>query len=425
MNSLTQRRKDAKQRLANFLGAYAPLREAFFALLIASTGQGEEPLNGREGRGLALEQFRPKSQLVAPRTVVARAKYPVVDVHTHPRMRFRHDPARLAEFVQILDDHNVALCISLDGGMGEALDEHLAYLKLYEDRFLVFANVDWIGTGRRDEPATWDCHRPDFGRRMVRALADAKAKGVVGLKVFKRLGLGYRNPDGSLIAIDDPRWDPIWAACGELGLPVIIHSADPVAFFEPVDETNERWEELHRHPDWSFYGLDSTGRPWPSHDALLTARNRVIERHPDTTFLGAHLANFPENLAQVGEWLDRYPNLVVEISSRIAELGRQPYTSRDFFMKYQDRILFGTDGPRPAGRLLPHWRFFETRDEDFAYAENPFPPQGLWRIHGIHLPDSVLRKLYHQNAARLVPGVDEKLRALGVLGGPRLPEVNP
>lgn len=413
------RRGDAERNcLATLsLGVSASLRALALLCVLAETAWPAEPLDGRDGRPLALDRFRPKAQLVTPRTKIARAKFPVVDVHTHPRMRFRHDPARLEAFVRIMDEQNVRLCVSLDGGLGDRLDEHLAYLKPYEERFLVFANVDWIGDGRREEPATWDCHRPDFGRRTARALADAKQRGVVGLKVFKRLGLGYRNPDGSLVAIDDPRWDPIWAACGELGLPVIIHSADPVAFFEPIDERNERWEELHRHPDWSFHGLDPEGLPWPSHEGLLAARNRVIERHPETQFLGAHVANYPENLARVGEWLDRYPNLVVEISSRIAELGRQPYTARDFFLKYQDRILFGTDGPRPAGRLLPHWRFFETRDESFRYAENPFPPQGLWRIHGLGLPDEVLRKLYYANAARVVPGVAEKLRRLGALGG--------
>ncbi len=370
--------------------------------------QGEapaaEPLDGRNGRQLQLDLFRPKSQLVAPRTDAPRAKFPVVDVHVHPRMRFRHSPDMLEGFVRVMDDQNIALCVSLDGRLGEELDEHLSYLKPHEDRFLVFANVDWRGTGKPQEPATWACHRPGFGRRMAQELAQAKRRGVVGLKVFKMLGLFYKNPDGSLMEIDDPRWDPIWAACGELGLPVIIHSADPVAFFEPIDERNERWEELHRHPDWSFHGDQ-----FPSHDELLAARNRVIARHPKTTFIGAHMANYPENLAVVGQWLDRYPNLVIEISSRIAELGRQPYTARQFFLRYQDRIMFGTDGPRVAGRLLPHWRFFQTSDENFAYAENPFPPQGLWNIHGINLPEAALKKLYFQNAERVIPGVKEKL----------------
>lgn len=375
----------------------------------------DAPLDGRDGRPLELQRFRPKSQLVTPRSSAPRAKFPVVDVHVHPRLRFRHDPARLDEFVRIMDDQNIALCVSLDGRLGDELDEHLAYLRPYEDRFLVFANVDWVGAGDRDDPASWDCHRPGFARRMAESLADAQRRGAVGLKVFKSLGLEYRNPDGSLVAIDDPRWDPIWAACGELSMPVLIHSADPIAFFDPIDERNERWEELRRHPDWSFYGDDPTGRPWPLHAELVAARNRVIERHPGTTFIGAHVANSPENLAEVGRLLDRYPNLVVGIASRIAELGRQPYTAREFFLEYQDRILFGTDGPRAKARLLPHWRFFETRDEYFRYAENDFPPQGLWRIHGIHLPDPVLRKLYYENAARVVPGVGDKLRSFGVL----------
>lgn len=397
-------------------GAPAHLRAAcVLFLLMCSSVLADEPrfareeLDGRDGRPLALERFRPEPQLRTEQTEITRAKFPVVDVHVHPRMRLRHDPERLDDFVRVMDEHNVALAVSLDGGLGDAFDEHLAYLAPHANRFLVFANIDWRGAGDRDDPATWDCHRPGFARRTARRLADARERGAVGLKVFKMFGLGYRNPDGSLIAIDDPRWDPIWAACGELGLPVIMHTGDPVAFFEPIDERNERWEELSRHPDWSFHGVDPTGREWPSHDSLLAARNRVIERHPETTFIGAHMANYPENLAQVDAWLVEYPNLVVEISSRIAELGRQPYTAREFFLKHQDRIMFGTDGPRSGGRLLPHWRFFETRDEYLRYAENPFPPQGLWRIHGLGLPDEVLEKLYHENAARIIPGVREKL----------------
>jgi len=195
---------------------------------------------------------------------------------------------------------------------------------------------------------------------------------------------------------------------------VLIHTADPVAFFEPIDAENERWEELSRHPDWSFHGED-----FPSHDELLAARNRVIARHPGTVFIGAHVANYPEDLARVGEWLDAYPNLYVEIAARIAELGRQPYTAERFFRRYADRILFGTDGPRSHGRLVPHWRFLETRDEYFRYADEPFPPQGLWNIYGLGLPDDVLRKVYHENAARLIPGVERRLDAYRARQGSR------
>jgi predicted TIM-barrel fold metal-dependent hydrolase len=363
------------------------------------------PLDGRDGRPLALDAFRPRAMLRTPNHQPKRAKFAAVDVHTHPRIRFRHSAEQLDAFVRIMDEQNIALCVSLDGQLGDSLEEHKKHLwTKYPDRFLIFANIDWRGAGRPDDPASWDCHRPDFARRMTRALKDAKERGVSGLKIFKQFGLGYKNPDGSLIKINDERWDPIWRACGELGLPVIIHTADPAAFFLPIDEKNERWEELHRHPDWSFYGDE-----FPSREELLAARNRVIARHPKTTFIGAHVANNPEDLAEVGRWLDKHPNLVVEISSRIAELGRQPRTAREFFLKYADRIMFGTDGPRPAARLLPHWRFLETQDEYFPYAENPFPPQGLWNIYGLNLPDDVLKKVYHENAARVIPGVKEKL----------------
>jgi predicted TIM-barrel fold metal-dependent hydrolase len=319
----------------------------------------------------------------------------------------QHSPEQLDDYVRLMDEQNIALSISLDGHLGESFDEHAKYLSKHAGRFLIFANLDFRGEGRPDEPATWDCQRPDFARRMAAELEQAKQKGACGLKFFKQFGLEYRNADGTLIRIDDERWDPIWEACGALGLVVIMHTADPAAFFQPIDATNERWEELHRHPEWSFYGPQ-----WPSKAELLAARNRVIGRHRQTTFICAHMANDGEDLAEVGRWLDEYPNMMVELAARIAELGRQPYTARAFFLKYSDRILFGTDGPRVRERLLPHWRFLETNDEYFPYAENPFPPQGFWNIYGLGLPDDVLRKVYHENAARVVPGVREKLDRL-------------
>ncbi|HET6882994.1 MAG TPA: amidohydrolase family protein [Pirellulales bacterium] len=365
----------------------------------------DPPLDGREGRELLLDRFKPTPKLKNNEHHLARAKFPVVDVHVHPRIRFHHSPEQLDEFARVMDRQNIAVCVSLDGGMGEAFDEHARYLwTKYRKRFVIFANIDWRGDGQADDPATWDCQRPDFARRMSRELARLKQAGASGLKVFKDFGLRYRNPDGSLIRIDDVRWDPIWRACGELGLPVIMHTADPAAFFDPVDETNERWEELHRHPDWSFYGGD-----FPARAELHAARNRIVARHRPTTFIGAHLANDGEDLAEAGRWLDEHPNLVLEIASRINELGRQPYTARDFLLKYADRILFGTDGPRSPDRLVLYWRFLETRDEYFPYAETPFPPQGFWRIYGIDLPDEVLKKVYSENAARIIPGVRERL----------------
>ena len=187
---------------------------------------------------------------------------------------------------------------------------------------------------------------------------------------------------------------------------MLIHTADPPAFFLPIDETNERWEELKRHPEWSFHGPG-----FPAYEELIKQFLSVVARHPRTTFIGAHVASSAEDLTSVGRWLDAYPNLYVDIAARIAELGRQPYTARRFFLKYADRVLFGTDGPRVVERLGYHWRFLETGDEYFRYAETPFPPQGFWNIYGVDLPDDVLRKVYNETAARLIPGVKERLEA--------------
>ena len=405
-----------KQLLASLLiAALVCIGPAYVSLAQDPDPATSKPLDGRDGRELLLRNFRPQSMLRLPRRRPLRAKFPVVDVHTHPRYRLKHDPEKLTEFVKLMDAHNIAVCVSLDATLGDAFGEHTKYLwTRYKSRFVVFANIQWRGDGKAGEPATWACNKPGFARMVAAQLAEAKKAGASGLKLFKRFGLTYRNADGTLIKVDDRRWDPIWKACGELELPVLIHTADPAAFFLPIDEKNERWEELSRHPDWSFYGSQRPEKyshlKWPSRDDLLAARNRVIERHPKTVFIGAHLANNPEDLATVAKWLDRYPNLFADVTSRIAELGRQPYTARRFFVKYADRILFGTDGPRTAARLLPHWRFFETLDENFAYAENPFPPQGLWNIHGLGLPEDVLKKLYHDNAAKLIPGVKQRLK---------------
>ena len=364
-------------------------------------------LDGRDGRDLLLKHFRPKSKLRVVQTDVPRAKFPVVDIHTHFRHRFRHSPEQLDAFVELMDRNNIAVCVSLDGQLGDAFREHAAYLwTKYPNRFLIFANIDWQGDGTADDPATWACHRDNFGARVAEQLAEAKQLGACGLKVFKQLGLGYQNPDGSLVKIDDRRWDPIWKACGELGLPVIIHTADPAAFFDEIDETNERWEELHRHPEWSF-----PAEKFPRREELLAARNRVIKRHPETVFIGAHVANNSEDLATVSEWLEEYPNLYVGFASRIGELGRQPYTARRFFLEHADRILFSTDGPWPETRIRLYWRFLETYDEYFPYAENEFPPQGFWNIYGIDLPDDVLKKVYHENALRLIPELKAKFEA--------------
>ena len=248
---------------------------------------------------------------------------------------------------------------------------------------------------------------PDVGDLIQQG---AKA-GARGLKILKTLGLYLREgiTTGALVKIDDPRFDPMWEACAAVNLPVLIHVADPEAFFLPVDRFNERYDELGFHPDWSFHGHD-----FPSFAELMAARDRVYARHPKTQFLSLHVGHDAENLAFVSESLDRFPNMTVELGARIGELGRQPRASRKFFDKYQDRILFGTDAvPRPAGDATPqqvfkdelfeiYYRFLETEDEYFDYAPAPVPPQGRWRIYGLGLPDAILKKVYQDNAVRLL-----------------------
>lgn len=355
-------------------------------------------------RRIYLDEFRPTPMLKVPEHLLGAAKFPCVNVHSHPGKLTR---AELDEMIKVMDEANIAVSVSLDGGLrGRSFAEHhYQLMSAYPDRFVVFQWIDYVGDGRRDDPASWDVHKPGFGLRAADRLSLAVKQGASGLKVWKDLGLYIKGPDGKLLMPDDRRFDPLWERAGELQVPILWHCADPPAFFTSTDVRNERWEELYRHPEWSFYGPE-----FPSHQELMDARNRVIERHPGTIFICGHMAELSEDLKQLGETLDRSPNMNVEIASRISELGRQPYTSRAFFLKYSDRILFGTDGIPPMSELIPHFRYLESWDEYFPYEDNPFPPQGLWNIYGIGLPDEVLKKVYNENAARLIPGVAEKVK---------------
>ena len=247
---------------------------------------------------------------------------------------------------------------------------------------------------------------PDFGEAEAARLRDSVAAGARGLKVWKLLGLRARDPRGRLVAVDDPRLDPLWAAAGELRVPVTIHVADPIAFFQPLDPTNERWEELREHPDWHFWPTRPPGEPeatgFPPFDEIIDGLEAVVARHPGTTFIGAHVGCCPEDLARVSRMLAAHPNWHIDIAARIAELGRQPYTARELFLRWPDRILFGTDAaPDPAGGRV-YFRFLETRDESFDYDPEGPPTQGRWQIHGLGLPDDVLRRVYAENARRLI-----------------------
>jgi len=381
------------------------------ALLIADArAQEAKP---QPPRRLYLDEFRPRSQLRVPQHRLTRAKFPCVNVHFHPE---KLSAAELDEHVQVMDDANIAVSVSLDGRIGTKFGEHLASLTArHPKRFVAFVRMDYVGEGKLDDPKTWDLHKPGFGARMADHLSEAVRQGASGLKLLKSLGLTLRNLEGKLIAPDDPRFDPIWERAGELKIPVIWHCADPRAFFDPIDERNERWEELYRHPEWSFHGGD-----FPKFDDLVAARMRVVAKHPKTTFILAHFADLPDDLKTLGGYLDNYPNAYVEFAGRIAELGRQPTTAREFFLKYQDRILFGTDGVPPTTELVPHFQMLETRDEYFPYEDNPFPPQGFWNIYGLDLPDDVLRQVYFENAIRIIPGVREAVEAYAASKDPAL-----
>lgn len=359
---------------------------------------------------ITIGEFEPIPQLKVLKTDIQKARFPVVDVHSHFWIRFKHDADSLEQFIAVMDRNNIAISVSLDGTLGQKLDDHFDYLwRSYKHRFLIFTNIDWKGSGQQDDPSTWACNQPGFAKKISYELAEAKKRGVSGLKVFKSFGLENRNPDGTFTKIDDDRFDPIWEACGQLGLPVIMHTADPSAFFEPIDASNERYEELSRRPEWHF----PEGK-FPRREELHAARNRLFAKHAKTTFIAAHFGNDAEDLEETSRILSQHPNVVIEFASRISELGRQPYTARDFFLKNSDRIMFGTDGPWPEPRYRAYWRFLETRDEYFAYSEKSVPPQGLWRIYGIELPDEILEKIYYKNAARIIPGVKERLQKWGL-----------
>lgn len=359
---------------------------------------------------LALSDFRPKSMLHVPETDVPKARFPVVDVHCHVARTARESAgvplgeatridADIAGVVAMMDRRNLKSMVNLTGGYGSGLaDSVRALAEAHPDRFVVFTEPAWDRFGSSGY-AQWQAD--EIGR--------AKAAGARGLKILKTLGLYLREQvtSGPLVAIDDRRFDPMWEACGALGLPVAIHIADPEAFFLPVDRFNERYEELNEHPDWSFHGRD-----YPSFASLIAARDRLLARHPKTTFIGLHVGHDAEDLSAVGEALDRFPNFHVETAARIAELGRQPRAARRFFDRYQDRVLFGTDTTPGRGTLAAdsyvdamyriYFRFFETDDEYFEYSPSDIPSQGRWRIYGLALPDGVLRKLYLENAERLL-----------------------
>jgi hypothetical protein len=361
---------------------------------------------------LRLKDFRPRSMLQVPRSHVERPRFPVIDVHAHLTWssNVRNGIsvgeevtlfAQPEDLLPVMDRKGVRTLVNLTGGVGAGLEKSIrSFDQAAPGRFLTLT-----------EPSYEHFPEPNYAQLQGDAIAHAKRVGARGLKLLKTLGLYLREriDEGPLVAVDDRRFDPMWEACAAYDMPVFLHVSDPEAFFLPTDASNERYEELSNHPDWSFYGPE-----FPSNAELLAARDRLIARHPKTTFALLHVGNNAENLAAVAACLDRHPNTAIDISARIGELGRQPRIAQRFFDRYQDRILFGTDAvPSPYGDDVPqqlfgdelyeiYYRFLETEDEYFDYAPAPTPPQGRWSIYGLGLSDEVLRKVYHDNAARLL-----------------------
>lgn len=339
-----------------------------------------------------LGQFHPRSRLVVKETAIAKPRFSVIDVHNHLGQEFGGgwDKRPLQELIDVLDAAEVRVLIDLDGGWGDSiLRAHLKRFKAKApERFLIFGGVDW---------SAWHEQGNRFGDWAAAKLRIQARWGAQGLKIWKPFGLHVKDQHGVLVCVDDPRLDPLWETAGELKLPVIIHVADPIAFFDALDPNNERWDELHAHVDWQF-----PSPPFPAFQSIVEGLANLVARHPATTFIGAHVGCYAENLAWVSQLLDRCPNFYVDIGARIAELGRQPYTARRFFLKYADRILFGTDSAPSLRAYQLYYRFLESDDEYFCYAPDGTPNQGRWNIYGLYLPDDVLEKVYHLNAERVL-----------------------
>jgi len=343
------------------------------------------------GQTMSIEEYEPKSTLVVPEHIVTRAKHPFIDVHSHHRSM---TPENLDELVRDMDAMNMAVMVNLSGGSGEALRRNMAAINArHKDRFVVFASVDFSGI---DDPS--------FGTRAAAQLEEDARNGARGLKIFKNLGMNVRDGSGKRVPVDDPRLDPIWAACARLGIPVLIHTGEPWSFFQPLDRFNERWLELKLHPN--------RARPpdqFPTWENLMAEQHRLFARHPKTTFINAHLGWLGNNLAELGRLLDKYPNVQTEIAAVIYELGRQPRNARQWLIRYQDRVMFGKDAWAPS-EYPTYFRVLETADEYFDYFRKY---HAFWQMYGLDLPDEVLQKVYYKNAMRVIPGINPKAVATG------------
>jgi len=336
---------------------------------------------------LQWEEYAPKSTLVVPEHKVTSARYPFIDVHSHQWQMPTQD---LSKLVEEMDKLNMAVMVNLSGRYGSFLDSAIQNVeKNYPNRFIVFANINFEGIGEEG-----------WTERAVQQLEEDVKNGANGLKIYKSLGMRITDNEGKRVPVNDHRLDPIWAKAGELGIPVLIHTADPGPFWEPHDKYNERWYELKQRPRRKR-NPDSE----PSWEELIAEQHHVFEKNPGTTFINAHLGWMGNDLGRLGEVMDRYPNMYTEIGAVLAELGRQPRFASKWLIKYQDRVMFGKDAWAPKEYHV-YFRTLETTDEYFDYYRKR---HAHWKLYGLDLPDVVLKKLYYGNALNVIPGIDESL----------------
>lgn len=342
---------------------------------------------GSNAQKMDFEAYNPTSTLVVPEHSVEKAKFPFVDIHSHQSRMATQD---LSELIADMDKMNMGLMVNLSGGSGENIEKIVKNIKNhYPDRFVVFANVDFDGVGS-----------PNWSENAAAQLERDIKNGAKGLKVYKSLGLRNKDVNAKRVAVDDPRLDPIWAKCAEMGVPVLIHTADPKSFWDPMNGDNERWLELKTHSRRKR--SDTNPAPWQQ---LIDEQHRMFKNHPKTNFINAHMGWYANNLGYLGKLLDEMPNMYVGIGAIIAELGRQPKNAHAFFEKYQDRILFGKDSWKPE-EFPTYFRVLETNDEYFPYYKKY---HAFWAMYGLDLSDEVLKKVYYKNALKLIPDIDTSI----------------
>lgn len=344
--------------------------------------------NAQADTTMSFEEYEPKSTLVVPENKVESARFPFVDVHNH---QWRMATQDLSETTSEMDKLNMKVMVNLSGRSGEQLKQAVENIRENAPgRFILFANIDFDGIGEEG-----------WTEQTVLQLEEDYKNGARGLKIFKNLGLTVMDSEGQRVQVDDPRLDPVWAKCGELGIPVLIHTGEPAVFWAPIDKYNERWLEMKQFP--RRHRGDTTR--YPSWEKVMSEQWNVFRKHPETTFINAHLGWMGNDLERLGELMEEFPNMYTEIGAVLAELGRQPRFARKWFIKYQDRVMFGKDSWNPEEYHV-YFRVLETADEYFDYYRKR---HAFWKMYGLNLPDEVLKKLYYKNALKVIPGIDPSL----------------